>query len=192
MTSEVASLMTASTLLSIGYGDRPWEDFLQRLRRHRVEYVIDVRSRPGSRQAEFNRESLIALLDREGIQYVYMGDTLGGQPDDPACYTNGKVDYEKCRGTSLFEHGLDRLIAAKEGGHSAAIMCSELDPERCHRSKLIGEALAVRGHALRHIDRDGTTASQSEVIDRLTGGQSSLFGDHFTSRERHAPKGHNE
>ena len=64
-------------------------------------------------------------------------------------------------------------------------MCSELDPERCHRSKLIGEALESRGISMSHIDRDGSLASQREVIDRLTGGQKLLFGDGFRSRKRY-------
>jgi hypothetical protein len=65
-------------------------------------------------------------------------------------------------------------------------MCSEGRPEQCHRSKLIGEALAAAGIPLYHIDEDGTLLSQTEVIDRLTHGQLDLFGQPaFTSRKRY-------
>lgn len=175
-------------LTTIGYGDRSWEDFISRLQRHRIEYLVDVRSQPRSRQPEFDGEALRIMLSKCGIGYVFMGDALGGKPDDPSCYVDGKVDYTRCEARPIFAAGLDRLSAAIEGGHRLALMCSELDPERCHRSKLIGQALLKRGLMLVHIDRDGSEVTQQEVIGRLTGGQSSLFGDAFTSRGRYQPE----
>lgn len=175
----------ATNLLSIGYGDRPWEEFLERLRRHGVEFLIDVRSRPGSRQPEFNREAIEVLLAKQGIRYVFMGDMLGGQPGDPDCYIDGKVDYARCESKAFFQGGLERLVAARESGRTVALMCSELDPERCHRSKLIGEALKRLEIPLLHIDRDGSLASQTEVMTRLTGGQETLFEETWTSRGRY-------
>lgn len=175
----------AGCLTTIGYGDRPWENFVSRLRRHQIGFLIDVRSQPRSRQSEFNQEELKVLLSQSCIQYVYMGDALGGMPNDPVCYVEGKIDYARCSTRDEFVAGLDRLCAAEMGGHRIALMCSELDPERCHRSKLIGQALAKRGVELCHIDRDGEELSQHEVIARLTKGQSPLFEDSFLSRGRY-------
>ena len=39
-------------------------------------------------------------------------------------------------------------------------MCSEGRPEQCHRSKLIGEALAAAGIPVCHIDEDGGLLTQ--------------------------------
>lgn len=178
----------AGHLTTIGYGDHPWEEFSSRLQRHGVEFVIDVRSHPKSRQPEFNADALRLLLSNKGIKYVFMGDTLGGKPDDPMCYVDGKVDYTHCELRPSFNAGLDRLNTAIESGYRIALMCSELDPERCHRSKLIGQALMKRGIELCHIDRDGEEISQRDVIGRLTGGQSALFGESFTSRGRYEPQ----
>lgn len=175
-------------LTSIGYGDRPWEDFLDRLCRYDIQFLIDVRSQPRSRQPEFNADSLEILLSNVGVRYIFMGDTLGGKPDDLTCYIDGKVDYNRCEQRTVFRSGLNRLRLALEGGHRAAIMCSELDPERCHRSKLIGQALAKEGIELSHIDRDGERVSQREVIARITGGQGALFGQSFTSVGRYEPQ----
>ncbi len=176
---------TAGVLTSIGYGDRPWEEFVSKLRRHSVKYLVDVRTKPRSRQPEFNAETLRPLLAKAGIGYVFMGDSLGGKPDDPACYVDGKVDYARCEQLPSFQSGLERLQAAIAGGHRVALMCSELDPERCHRSKLIGQALAKQGVQLTHIDRDGECVSQNVVIGRITGGQGALFGQSFTSIGRY-------
>ena len=117
-----------------------------------------------------------------------MGDTLGGQPRDPDCYTDGKVDYEKVRRQPFFQSGLERLRKAHERRLRAALMCSEGRPEQCHRSKMIGEALAAAGIPVRHIDEDGQLLTQAQVMDRLTGGQFDLFGGPaLTSRKRYGP-----
>jgi hypothetical protein len=43
------------------------------------------------------------------------------------------------------------------------------------------------GISVAHIDEHDRVCSQDEVIQRLTGGQLSLFGDHeFTSRKRYS------
>ncbi len=49
-------------------------------------------------------------LQTYGIRYVFMGDTLGGQPDDSSCYDDaGKVDYEKCRQKTFFLRRIERV-----------------------------------------------------------------------------------
>jgi uncharacterized protein (DUF488 family) len=181
----------AVPLFSIGYGARTLEDFLAALKTNQIEYLIDVRSSPYSKfKPEFAREVLQIRVEQAGIHYLFMGDTLGGQPKDPDCHTDGKVDYDKLRVQPYFQAGLERLKKAFVQQCRAAIMCSEGRPEQCHRSKLIGEALAAAHIPICHIDEDGTVLTQSQVIDRLTSGQMDLFGQSsFTSRKRYAPRG---
>jgi uncharacterized protein (DUF488 family) len=176
-------------LYTIGYGARTLDEFLAVLQAHRIAYVIDVRTAPYSKfKLEFNKELLQYHLERAGLRYVFMGDALGGQPKDPACHTDGKVDYDKVRAQPFFQAGLERLRKAAQQPHRVALMCSEGRPEQCHRSKLIGEALAALGVAVSHIDEDGKVLTQTEVIDRLTHGQLDLFGAaSFTSRKRYGP-----
>ncbi|MCI0333518.1 MAG: DUF488 domain-containing protein, partial [Planctomycetes bacterium] len=166
------------------------DEFLAALKENRIEYLIDVRTSPYSKfKQEFSRELLQHHLERAGIRYVFMGDTLGGQPKDPACHSDGKVDYDKVRTQLFFHTGIERLKKAFEQNRRAALMCSEGRPERCHRSKLIGEAVAAAGIPLCHIDEDGQLLTQTQVIDRLTRGQMNLFGqDSFTSRKRYGPR----
>lgn len=177
----------APVLFSIGYGARGLDDLIHLLHANGIEYLIDVRTAPYSKfKPEFSKEALQQRLEQAGIRYVFMGDTLGGQPSDPACHTDGKVDYEKVRLQSFFHDGIERLKKAFELQRRAALMCSEGRPEQCHRSKLIGEALAAAGIPLYHIDEDGALLTQIEVIDRLTHGQMDLFGQPaFTSRKRY-------
>lgn len=149
-----------------------------RLREHEVEYVIDVRSHPYSKYSpEFSKEALAAALRREGIEYVFMGDSLGGRPDDPSCYSDGKVVYAEVEQRAWYRAGIERLRSAYEQGRRVALMCGELDPERCHRSKLIGHTLEREALGVQHIDRDGSLVPQLQVMDRLSGGQIPMFGD---------------
>ena len=174
----------SAALLTIGYGSqRTSEEFVELLHRYGVKYLADVRTKPFSKfRPEFSKDALAAMLRRHEIAYVYMGDTLGGLPSDPTCYTDGKVDYGKVRERTWFEQGLARLEGGCRGGHHIAIMCAELEPNRCHRSKLIGEALVARGIAVSHIDEEGAVITHEAAMARLTAGQGMLFGAEYTSR----------
>jgi hypothetical protein len=117
------------------------------------------------------------------MKYVFMGAQLGGRPKDDDCYTNGKVDYSKCREKDFLKKGIARLLDAYKQGLRLCILCSEGQPKKCHRTKLLGVVLEENGINVQHLLPDGRVTSQAEVIRELTGGQESLFGDFFLSRK---------
>src|SRR5437016_3956778 len=163
------SASAEASLYTIGYGTRTLDEFVRALEGHRIEYVIDVRTAPFSKfKPDFTKELLQLHLERAGIRYLFMGDTLGGHPKDPRCHTDGKVDYDKVRAQPFFQTGLERLKKACAQQRRLALMCSEGRPEQCHRSKLIGEALTTAAVRVCHIDEDGQVLTQQQVIDRLT------------------------
>lgn len=172
--------MSAAAIYTIGYGSRDINAFLDVLRAHRIQYLIDVRSSPySSYKPEFSTNALQTFLESHEIRYLFMGKALGGQPDDEDCYTDGKVDYEKVAGRTFYRQGIERLQKASRQGQCVALMCSEGKPENCHRSKLIGQTLTAEGLEILHIDEQDVVISQKDVLSRLTGGQPSLFGDVF-------------
>lgn len=179
---------TPIPIFTIGYGARSLEAFLAVLRSYRIGYLIDVRSAPYSKfKPEFSRRELEAALQAAGIRYVYMGESLGGKPDDLDCYEDGKVVYERVREKTLYRQGIERVRAAYEKRLRVVLMCSEGKPEQCHRSKLLGETLVAADIPVVHIDENDEVRTHTEVIDRLTGGQLSLFGQQeFTSRKRYS------
>ena len=173
-------------IYTIGYGNRSIEEVIEVLQHHKIAYLIDVRSTPYSRyKPEFSKEALAAELQRHSIRYVFMGDTLGGHPDDETCYDEeGQVDYEKVKDTEIYQSGIERIQTAFAQQESVALMCSEGKPEQCHRSKLIGASLDKKDIPVTHIDENDEEQPQEKVIDRLTGGQMRLFGeDTFHSRK---------
>ena len=175
-------------IYTIGYGSRSIEELIELLHAHNIAYLIDVRSAPYSRyKPEFSKAPLANTLEQHGIRYVFMGDTLGGRPDDETCYVNGKVDYEKVKATESYQHGIQRLRTAFSQQHSIVLMCSEGKPEECHRCKLIGVTLTNEDIAVMHIDENSEHLTQEQVIERLTGGQLSIFGDEtFHSRKKYS------
>jgi uncharacterized protein (DUF488 family) len=177
-----------SAIYTIGYGSREMAAFVAALKAHEIGYLIDVRSAPYSKfKPEFSRNALEATLKEHGIRYLYMGDQLGGQPKDAACYdTNGKVLYERLAEMDFFQAGIARLRKAFQQGLRVVVMCSEGKPEMCHRSKLIGATLVESGIPVLHIDEEDRLQTQADVVFELTDGQLSLFGEpEFTSRKRY-------
>ena len=151
-------------ILTIGHSNHSWEAFLKLLRGNGVEVLVDTRSVPTSRWADFaNGPSLKGLLGRAGIDYVFMGDSLGGKPADPDCYDGqGKPDYRKMRSKVFFHRGIGEMLQLAKGT-TVALMCAEEDPSKCHRRLLIGPALEERGFRLRHIRGDGSVQSQDSL-----------------------------
>ena len=132
---------------------------------------------------------LKCLLQRNGYTYVYMGDSIGGLPSDTSCYTEGHIDYAKLREKDFFQKGFARLLTAAEKNLRVAIMCSESDPEKCHRSKLIGQELMKYEISLNHIVGIGKIQSQETVMSILTKGlgTTTLFGEEtFVSQKTYA------
>jgi uncharacterized protein (DUF488 family) len=176
--------MAPGHVFTIGHGNQSREAVLEQLIRANVSFVVDVRSSPYSRfQPVFSREPLDGFLRESRIRYVFMGDLLGGRPDDDDCYTAGKVDYDKIREKDFFVRGIARLKSAYEQGLTICLLCSEGQPSQCHRSKLVADELVKQGIDVTHLLPDGSRRSQEEVIKELTKGQGSLFGEHFVSRK---------
>lgn len=169
-----------STLFSIGHGAKSMDEFIDELASFDIEFLVDVRTTPYSKWSpHFNQQILQKHLTGRGVRYVYMGDVLGGMPSDYTCYTNGKIDYHKMSQKESFIMGLERLLNANKKQIRLAVMCSESEPEMCHRSKLIGQELRKRNVIMRHIVGVSKCVSQIDVINSLTKGLGTinLFGE---------------
>ncbi len=61
-------------LYTVGHSNHAIEHFLALLRRHGVETVADVRSRPYSRFVpHFGKERLARVLEDAGLGYLFLG-----------------------------------------------------------------------------------------------------------------------
>ncbi|PMB17668.1 hypothetical protein CEN46_22975 [Fischerella thermalis CCMEE 5318] len=167
---------------SIGHSNHSEMRFIRLLQLHSIEAVVDVRSRPFSKHApHFNYEHLKNLENEYNIAYYYLGQQLGGFPDDPDVYSEtGKVIYERVCQKQYFVDAVNALLLLP---HSRiVIMCSEEDPNACHRAKLIA-AYLLRHHGVdtKHILSDGSLHSESE---RQKGHTLSLFEEYSYGTSR--------
>ncbi len=154
-------------VLTIGHSTHDWTAFVERLRDHGVTALADVRAAPYSRfNPQFNRETVAAALGACGIRYVFLGRELGGRSDDPGCYVDGRISYERLGATRSFQRGLDR-VAHGAAGHRVVLMCAEGEPLECHRGLLVAPALEGRGMAVTHIGPDGRPEPHGDAMDRL-------------------------
>lgn len=144
-------------LLTIGHSTRSLADFIDLLKHHGVELLVDVRTVPASRRMpHFAKAALEKSLPAHRIDYVHMPELGGLRKPTPmslnAGWRNasfrGYADYMQ---NDEFWEGVDRLIALDSTtSGNVAIMCAEALPWRCHRS-LIADALTARGFEVRHI-----------------------------------------
>lgn len=152
---------------TIGHSNHPIERFLDLLRLHGIDAVADVRSQPFSRyNPQFNRETLRDSLKQFDIAYVYLGQELGARADDPDCYIDGQVQFDRLARTPLFRAGLSRLERGA-ARHRIALMCAEKDPLTCHRTILVCPHVEALGFEVRHILDDGRIETHAEALDRL-------------------------
>ena len=144
------------TIYTIGHSNIAIGRFIDLLRLHLIDVLVDTRSQPYSRYApHFNRESLKTSLQQAGIAYLYLGDELGGRPKDAWYYfPNGKVDYDRLEAAESYQEGLKQLKHAAEG-RCLAMMCSEADYRKCHRYWLITRSLVNEGVEVHHILHSG-------------------------------------
>jgi uncharacterized protein (DUF488 family) len=140
---------------TVGHSTRSGEEFVEILKAHGVEVLVDVRTYPGSRRyPQFNRDALDKNLALEKIRYQHES-RLGGRRKPRADSHNSAWRNEQFRGyadhmeTEEFKRGVQELLelAAEK---RVAIMCAEAVWWRCHRS-LVSDYLKAEGHEVIHI-----------------------------------------
>jgi uncharacterized protein (DUF488 family) len=145
-----------TTIYTIGHSLHTIDRFLDLLRMHGIETLVDVRSLPMSRRApQFNQRRLAESLAAAGIAYHHNA-RLGGRPKDESLYDEaGHVLYDRLAQTPAFLEGLEALLALAASSRTA-IMCAEENPSKCHRRLLIGRNLITDDTDLQHIRGTGS------------------------------------
>ncbi|HYM14724.1 MAG TPA: DUF488 domain-containing protein [Dehalococcoidia bacterium] len=163
-------------LFTIGHSTAELADFIDVLRTNEVELVADVRSKPRSRMPHFDQYALQAALDEAGIRYRFLGDRLGGVPNDPrvaARWRQGHLDpviVAHLRSTDGWQDGLVELtrLMTSGGGARVCVLCSEGDPNECHRKAVaLDAAELVTGTEVVHLSVNKAAPSEVGVQEVL-------------------------
>ena len=134
-------------LTTVGHSNRSLSELIDLLKSSSVSYVVDIRSTPHStRFPHFNRLQLERSLRGTGIDYLYLGNLLGGQPgpdedEHGTKWTQGRLDphlLSSLRRSQRWKQGVEVLASLvrdrASNGQTGCLLCSEADPARCHRS----------------------------------------------------------
>jgi len=147
----IATSKSAETLAiwTIGHSNRSKETFMELLREHGIEVLVDVRSFPTSKIEHFKREEMQRWLPEHRVEYVWLGKELGG-------YRHG--GYRAHMRTKLYKNGIQKLleIAAQK---RTCLMCMEPNPKYCHR-RYISAHLERKGIEINHIVAKGQASVQ--------------------------------
>ena len=148
----------AASFFTVGHSTRTLPEFVELLRAHKIELVVDVRHMPRSRtNPQFNRETLPNDLSTFQIGYAHIPE-LGGlrgkqRGSDPSINVFWQVrsfrNYADYALTEQFHAGFDTL---RDLGHQrrSVIMCAEVLWWRCHR-RIIADYLIAAGEGVVHI-----------------------------------------
>ena len=156
----------AKELYTIGYAGFPsTQDFLNALKLHDVQILVDVRSSPFSAYyADYNKDVLGAFLKENGILYYNFAKPFGARQEDNAFYRNGRLDFEVYSRSEQFLEGVRKIDASNA---VVAFMCAEKKPGECHRTILVARAFSDRGQQVTHILSNGESMTQHDVENEL-------------------------
>ena len=153
------------TIYTIGHSNQEVKTFIGLLKKYSIEVVVDVRSNPYSKYAsQFNKKEIQRDIQTNDMNYLFLGKEIGGKPSDPQFYdSDGYVLYSKIAGSADFLEGIERLLNGIKQ-YKIALMCSEENPETCHRRLLIGKVLSDHGVEVLHIRSDGRVQSERDIL----------------------------
>jgi uncharacterized protein (DUF488 family) len=160
-----STVRTPLVIWTVGHSNHELDEFARLVMSERIEFLVDVRSFPYSRFApHFNRDEIEAGMARRGVGYLFLGEELGGRPAREEHYdAEGHALYGPMSEEEAFTAAVERLVAGARR-HRIALLCSEGNPQHCHRRLLVGKVLADQGVELRHILPDGTVRTELSVV----------------------------
>lgn len=154
-------------LFTIGYSSYDVDSFIKVLKENKINAIADVRSSPHSKyKPEFDKDLIKSTLKRNGIFYVFLGEELGARTKDNSCYIDGRADHALISKTILFKNGLNRILKGLKQ-YTIALMCSEVDPIKCHRNILICRHLKKLNISIFHLMNNGEKEENCKTEMRL-------------------------
>jgi len=147
-----------NTVFTIGHSSQqgmPMEKFLKILKENHIGLLVDLRTRPFSQfNPRFSQKNLVNELNQNKVQYLWMGQDLGGYPVDQKGHKyESFVKYMRSAKTR-FGKAIDLLLKTQKNlkeNEGIVIMCSEKDHHNCHRQHIAEFLNKKHGQKIIHL-----------------------------------------
>ncbi len=151
-------------IYTIGHSSHDLSTFFSRLNHYNINEIIDIRRSPRSTHfPHFNDEQLKQeCLSRSSFRYSFYGDILGGRRRrrkslgnlNNALLDSDSHAYADHMQRIEFQQTINQLVSLSS---SLVLLCSENNPEQCHRSLLADYLILVHHIHVIHILFNGDT-----------------------------------
>ena len=92
------------------------------LKEHNITLVVDIRRIPKSSATQYSKENLELHLPEAGINYVFLGELLGGFR---------KGGYTRHMQMDAYQEGIKKVLELAEK-ENLVLMCKERSDSGCH------------------------------------------------------------
>lgn len=120
-------------IFTIGYSNKSIQVFIEKLLENKIDLVVDVRSKPYSRNPQFNKDNFKEYLNNNNIEYLFKGNCLGGLG----------INYN-------FNESIKKVIKLSKK-QNLALVCVEKNPKNCHRYQILTPEIEKNGYEVSHI-----------------------------------------
>jgi len=153
-------------IYTIGHSSHDLSTFFSLLKRYNIDEIIDIRRSPRSTHfSHFNIDQLSEeCLSRSSFKYSFHGDILGGRRRRRKSLdnlNNGLLDSDSHAYADHMQriefHQIVNKLVLSSLSSTLVLMCSENNPEQCHRSLLADYLCLVHHIHVIHILFDGET-----------------------------------
>jgi len=155
-------------IFTVGHSNHSIEKFIDLIKSYGIETIVELRSVPKSKYSpHFNKPNLTYELSRNGIKYLDMGKYLGGRPDDKSVLNiDNKIEEDLIEKKEWYLNSIQRLLNLSNES-KIAIMCSEENPNNCHRGYIITHTLLKKGEEVSHIRGNGKIQNAQRVPKQM-------------------------
>ncbi len=147
------------TIFTLGYEKRDIEEYVELLRDHEIDVLIDVRETAWSHKPGFSKGALSDAVSSVGIEYIHA--QFAGNPKWLRSEATSHAECLEWYSRYVRDHdeileALERLLAELiADGKRPCLTCFERHPSDCHRG-ILAESWRQRGRRrVTHLAPDG-------------------------------------
>lgn len=140
-------------IYSIGYEGMEIDKFIEKLKKNKVNLLIDVREKAISRKKGFSKAALALALTEAGIQYIHMKELGSPNKDRKNLHENNNWEEFSRKYSQHMEGNMASLaeLCKNAKGKISCLMCFEREYWKCHRSLLISKIKEISGIEAVHL-----------------------------------------